>query len=205
MLVADLGCGSGELTLELHQKLAARETLGIDSSAAMLAKAPQAPGLRFEQGDLAEFAPVRKFDLIFSNAALHWGGQLAVQVPMNDDHVSHRTAYELARAPEFRRLLGGFERRPALLEPARYAEWLHHLGCARQHVRLQVYGHLLDDREQVIEWVRGTLLTDYQKLLPAADWERFLERYRQLLIPQLADDKPFFYTYPRLLMWGAKI
>jgi trans-aconitate 2-methyltransferase len=221
MMVADLGCGTGELTLELHQKLAARETLGIDSSAAMLAKAPQAPGLRFEQGDLAEFAPVRKFDLIFSNAALHWvpdhpallrrligalapGGQLAVQVPMNDDHVSHRTAYELARAPEFRRLLGGFERRPALLEPARYAQWLHHLGFARQHVRLQVYGHLLDDREQVIEWVRGTLLIDYQKRLPPADWERFLERYRQLLIPQLADDKPFFYTYPRLLMWGAK-
>jgi trans-aconitate 2-methyltransferase len=218
--VADLGCGTGDLTLELHQKLQARETVGIDRSPSMLAKAPQAQGLRFEQGDLSRFAPAGPFDLIFSNAALHWvpehlsllrrltaalgrGGQLAVQMPMNDEHVSHRTAHELARSPEFRRLLAGFEKRPALPEPARYAEWLHHLGFARQHVRLQVYGHLLEDREQVIEWVRGTLLTDYQERLAPQDWERFLERYRQALIPQLEDERPFFYSYPRLLFWGA--
>ena len=58
------------------------------------------------------------FDLIFSNAAFHWVPdharlfkrlrceQLAVQMPMNDDHPSHVTAHELARTPEFRRLLG---------------------------------------------------------------------------------------------------
>src|SRR5919201_301947 len=37
--VVDLGCGSGELTAELHRALAAAETLGLDSSAAMLARA----------------------------------------------------------------------------------------------------------------------------------------------------------------------
>jgi len=221
MRVADLGCGTGDLTLELHQKLAARETLGIDESEAMLAKAPQAAGLRFERCDIARWAPAAGFDLVFSNAALHWlpdhssllqrltgallpSGQLAVQMPMNDEHPSHQTAFELARSHEFRRLLGGFERRPPMPEPYRYAAWLQHLGYARQHVRLQIYGHLLQDREQVVEWVRGALLTDYQKRLAPADWERFLQRYRQLLIPQLADERPYFYTYPRLLFWAAK-
>ena len=219
--MVDLGCGTGDLTLELHQRLAARETLGIDSSAAMLAKAPQAEGLRFEASAIEKFAPGEPFDVVFSNAALHWvedhpalfrrladavaeGGQLAVQMPMNDEHASHQTAFELARSPEFKRLLGGFSRRPPLAEPAQYATWLHGLGFARQHVRLQIYGHLLDRRDDVIEWVRGTLLTDYQKRLQPADWERFLERYRQLLLPQLADEEPFFYTYPRLLIWAAK-
>jgi trans-aconitate 2-methyltransferase len=219
MRVVDLGCGTGEMTLELHRALGAAETLGLDSSASMLEKAPRAEGLRFEHGDITGFSPARKLDLVFSNAAIHWvpdhpallrrltaaiapGGQLAVQMPMNDEHPSHQTAFELARAHEFRGLLGGFERRPPLLEPAQYASWLHKLGFARQHVRLQVYTHLLEDRSQVIEWVRGTLLTDYQKRLAPAAWERFLARYRELLLPQLEDARPYLYTYPRILFWA---
>ena len=48
----------------------------------------------------------------------------------------------------------------------------------------------------------GTLLTDYQKRLPAEVWPQFLRRYRELLLPQLADERPFFYAYPRILFWG---
>jgi trans-aconitate 2-methyltransferase len=220
MVVADLGCGTGELTAQLHQKLEARETLGIDASAAMLARAPQGPGLRFQQQDIARFAPTARFDLIFSNAALHWvpdhagllrrlttalapGGQIAVQMPYTDDQTPHQTAYELARSPEFRALLGGFARRAPLPEPTRYATWLHSLGYVRQHVRVAVYTHLLGSREEVIEWVRGALLTAYQERLSPPDWERFLARYRQLLIPQLADERPYFLAYPRILLWGT--
>src|SRR5256714_14845225 len=72
MRIADLGCGTGELTAQLHQKLQARETIGVDSSAAMLAKSPHVSGVRFELGDIAGFEAQPKFDLIFSNAALHW-------------------------------------------------------------------------------------------------------------------------------------
>ncbi|HXH38905.1 MAG TPA: methyltransferase domain-containing protein [Thermoanaerobaculia bacterium] len=38
MRIADLGCGTGELTRELHEQLAAEETVGIDSSETMLLK-----------------------------------------------------------------------------------------------------------------------------------------------------------------------
>ena len=217
---ADLGCGTGELTLLLHRTLLARETVGIDNSAAMLAAAPREAGLRFEQQDIEQFAPAEPFDLIFSNAALHWvpghpeilrrlaaalapGGQLAVQMPMNDAHASHRAAHELARTPEFSPLLGGFEGRPPLLDPVRYAGLLRDFGFVRRKVRVEIYGHLLESREQVIEWVRGALLIDYQKRLLPPDWERFLKAYRELLLPQLPDQRPFLYTYPRIFLWGA--
>src|SRR5690348_13419818 len=110
MRIADLGCGTGELTRALHEKLGARETVGIDNSASMLAKAPAAPGLKFRQQSIEEFSD-GGFDLIFSNAALQWvadherlfpriarlGNQLAVQMPANDDHPSHLAAAEVAR------------------------------------------------------------------------------------------------------------
>ncbi|MGB8930562.1 MAG: methyltransferase domain-containing protein, partial [Anaeromyxobacteraceae bacterium] len=112
MRVVDLGCGPGELTAHLHRALAARETLGLDSSDAMLARAAAhaGGGLTFAKGDVGAFSG-EGYDLVFSNAALHWvpdhepllarlagalapGGQLAVQVPANHDHLSHRLARE---------------------------------------------------------------------------------------------------------------
>src|SRR5436309_1061495 len=125
MRVVDLGCGTGELTRDLHRELEAQQTVGIDSSDAMLAKArPLAgDGLSFEPGDIATFAPVATWDLVFSNAALHWipdhhallarltaalapDGQLAVQVPANHDHPSHVVAEAVAAEPPFAAVLG---------------------------------------------------------------------------------------------------
>src|SRR3954468_19534991 len=70
----DLGCGTGALTRELHRHLGAAETLGLDLSPTMLAKsAPFAgDGLHFQTGDIADFHPAAPYDVVFSNAALHW-------------------------------------------------------------------------------------------------------------------------------------
>src|SRR5690348_12606638 len=69
--VVDLGCGTGELTRVVHERLRARETLGLDRSASMLERSASfaTNALRFEQGDLATFAD-GGWDLVFSNAAL---------------------------------------------------------------------------------------------------------------------------------------
>jgi trans-aconitate 2-methyltransferase len=221
--VIDLGCGTGELTEKLHAQLGARETLGIDSSPAMLKKSAlhAAPALRFALGDIGELPLEGPYDLIFSNAALHWlpdhpalfarlaralapDGQLAVQMPANHDHPSHVVAAEVAKEPPFHDALGGYAREGPLLAPEAYATLLHELGFARQHVRLQVYGHLLATRGDVVEWVKGTLLTDYQRRLPDDLYPLFLERYRARLLPHLGDRDPYFYTFKRVLLWAAR-
>ena len=72
--VIDLGCGTGELTAQLHAQTRAAATLGMDASEAMLAKArPLAGnGLRFESGDIGRFDTEAGFDLVFANASLQW-------------------------------------------------------------------------------------------------------------------------------------
>ena len=114
------------------------------------------------------------------------------------------TAAAVARDPEFRDALGGYARQSPVLAPEGYAALLHRLGFARQHVRLQVYPHELESRQAVVEWVRGSLLTDYERRLPAPLWPRFLERYRERLLPRLADTRPFFYPFKRVLFWGSR-
>jgi trans-aconitate 2-methyltransferase len=216
MRVVDLGCGTGELTRELHAHLGAEETLGIDNSETMLLKSCSFGGemLRFECGDIEGFVTDRPFDLIFSNAALHWvndhpslfrrlagflapHGQLAVQMPANETHASHRVAAEVAG--EF----GIVPRVSPILQPDEYASLLHDLGFARQNVRLQIYGHLLPSSADVVEWVKGTLLTDYERQLDAARFAEFVDRYRERLLREIGEHAPYFYTYRRVLLWGT--
>jgi trans-aconitate 2-methyltransferase len=224
MRIADLGCGTGEGTKEAHRRLAARETLGLDRSPAMLARArqtPSPPGVRFELADLATFAGDPPVDLILSNAALHWvpdhetvlasltralaqGGQLAIQVPANFDHPSHLTADEVAAEAPFAASLGGRVGLRSVLAPERYARLLHELGYAEQRVRMELYAVLLPSRDGVVDWISGSLFADARERLSADLYAAFVQRYRERLLPRLADERPFFYPYKRILMWGRK-
>lgn len=223
MRVVDLGCGTGEPTRILHERLAAADTLGLDSSETMLADsaAQVVRGLHFARGDITAFDAVNSYDLVFSNAALHWlpnhaslfarltaalapEGQLAVQMPYNFDHPSHLVAAAVAREEPFRAALGGFTIERPVLAPEAYATLLYRLGYRAQHVRLQVYAHVLPARDDVIEWVKGTLLTEYQRRLPEELWPRFLARYREKLLPELDPAQPHFYPFKRILLWAER-
>ena len=223
MRVVDLGCGTGELTRELHRALGARETVGVDSAEPMLAKSAAfaGDGLRFERASIEAWAPEVPLDLVFSNAALHWvedhrslvprlasmlgpGGQIAVQVPSNDDHPSHAVAAEVARESPFREALAGYVRVSPNLTLGEYATLLDRLGFHEPHVRMQVYAHRLASRDDVVEWVRGTLLTDYAKRMDGALFERFVARYREVLTQRLEDTRPYLYAFKRTLFWGEK-
>jgi trans-aconitate 2-methyltransferase len=75
MRAVDLGCGTGEPTRRLHETLGCRETVGVDASPAMLARAAGVAGgvagLRFTQGAIESFDEPG-WDLLLSNAAIHW-------------------------------------------------------------------------------------------------------------------------------------
>ena len=218
----DLGCGTGELTAQLHRHAGTASTVGIDSSEAMLSEAEiqAGHGLRFERGDINDFEPATPVDVIFSNAALHWvpdhprllqrlrdalrpGGQLAVQVPANADHPSHALAFEIAQESPFREALHDAGDRLAEATPVltaeRYAELLDEVGFEEQHVRLQVYGHHLGSTEDVVEWTKATTLTRYERAMVGELYDRFVDRYRARLLAALGERSPYFYTFKRIL------
>src|SRR5580658_8517170 len=65
--VIDLGCGTGELTVELHRRVHAAETVGVDSSPDMLAQVPSVDGVSFRPGDLSAFEDTGAWDVVASN------------------------------------------------------------------------------------------------------------------------------------------
>jgi trans-aconitate 2-methyltransferase len=140
--------------------------------------------------------------------ALAPGGHLAVQVPANADHASHRVAAEVAASEPFRSAMGGApppdQVAVNVLAPEQYAILLDRLGAARQHVRLQVYGHVLERSADVVDWVKGTSLTRFTNILPAALHDEFLATYTERLLARIGDHAPYFYPFKRILFWGRK-
>jgi trans-aconitate 2-methyltransferase len=227
MRVVDLGCGTGKLTRLLHARLHARETVGIDRSARMLEPAlaemagERPPGLRFEIGTIEAFAARNEYDLILSNAAFHWiedhealitrlaaalrpGGQLAFQVPAMHDAASHTLAEDLTAVEPFRAAFGGWRRPQPVLTPDAYARSLFRAGFADQTVRLVVYPHVLETAEHVVEWMKGTWLTEYERRLTPELFVQFVGEYRARLLATLDDARPFFFPFNRILCWGQR-
>lgn len=217
--VVDLGCGTGELTRQLADSLPNSAVTGIDSSAQMLEKAAAfaSSNLHFERGDQAQLTG--EWDLIFSNAALQWsenhpeliprlyrqlapGGQIAVQVPSNHNHISHQIYRQTASAEPFRSVLKGFQRYAPVLSIDDYARLLFECGAENIIVFEKIYPHVLEDSDAVVEWISGTALVPYFERLGEYKQE-FLDAIgarMRLALP----GQPVFYPFRRTLFSAKK-
>lgn len=72
--VLDLGCGDGANTASIAEALPGGEVVGIDASKGMIdtAKQKEKANLHFILMDIDEIAFEDEFDVIYSNATLHW-------------------------------------------------------------------------------------------------------------------------------------
>jgi trans-aconitate 2-methyltransferase len=76
--ILDVGCGDGKVTAEIARAVPGGSVTGIDASVEMISFAEKAfpksrnPNLEFHVMDARQIKMARPFDLVFSNAALHW-------------------------------------------------------------------------------------------------------------------------------------
>ncbi len=212
--VLDLGCGTGELTEMVSEKLPESEVLGIDSSPEMLAKAIQKKrtGLNFELCPIEDLTD--KWDLIFSNAAIQWvynhqeliprlvsllkpGGQIAIQLPANHNHPTQQLIAETANEEPFKNALNSWQRQWSVLSIREYSELLYNSGAQDINVFEKIYIHVLDDVDAIIEWLSGTALIPYFERLPEELHDEFLYSYRKKL-KDLYTKTPLLFTYQRI-------
>lgn len=173
--VVDLGCGEGTVTRLLRARWPAAVITGIDSSPEMLAAAKAQDGnVRWVAGDIGRWQPEQRYDVVFSNAALHWldeherllprlfgavrpGGVLAVQMPRNFEAPTHRLLAQQMREGPLEASRERLLRTDSVGEPTFYYDLLSPLA-AEVDIWETLYLQVLRGRDPVAEWARGTLL-----------------------------------------------
>ena len=200
--VIDLGSGPGNSTRLLREHWPSCALTGLDNDAAMLAKARKDhPAEAWVDADIGKWAVrndnVGQFDLVFSNAALHWvddhralfarlvgklapGGVLACQMPRNFAAPSHVLLRQTMKAPQWRDRLREFADWEPVSSPEEYYGWIRPL-VSRIDIWETEYLQVLSGENAVLEWVKGSALVPVRDALPAAEYQDFAERYCALL------------------------
>jgi trans-aconitate methyltransferase len=202
--VLDVGCGDGKVTAEIAQAVPRGAVTGVDASMEMITFAQKAfppkqhPNLEFEVMDARKIRSPRRFDVVFSNAALHWvddheailrgiasvlqsGGRLIISCGgkgnAHDVFVALRPEIRLKRWRQF------FRRMPKpyfFYSPADYERWLPRSGFKALEIRLVPRDAPYAGREGFIAWLRTTWLP-YVQRVPEQAHEEFIaavaERY----------------------------
>ncbi len=216
--VVDLGCGPGNLTTTLAARWPDATITGIDSSPEMIAQAPAGP-VTFKVGDVRDWHPDERTDVVVSNATLQWvpehidllkrwvralppGATIAFQVPGNFDAPSHRALRALAGEWG----LTSFLRDQPVLAPDGYAALLLAAGCTVDAWET-TYLHVLagGPEHPVLRWMDGTALRPVRADLPAEDWPRFRARLGELLAGEYpAADGHVLFAFRRVFVVARK-
>ena len=193
----DVGCGDGKVSAEIAQAVPRGRVIGTDTSMEMIAFARKTfstkknPNLEFQVMDARKIEFANPFDLVFSNAALHWvddhekflrgaasvlksGGRLAVSCGgrgnAHDMFLALRPEIRLARWREF------FRKMPApyfFHTPGNYEKWLLKFGFRINALKLSPKNVTYAGAEGIATWLRTTWIP-YVQRVPETLREEFI-------------------------------
>jgi trans-aconitate 2-methyltransferase len=219
MKVIDLGCGTGELTAVLADRLTDAVVVGIDSSGEMLGKAPSRRGLEFRQRTIEEqIAAKERWDLIVSNAALQWlddhralfpkvisllnsGGQFAVQMPQQTENVLNVILFNLANEEPFAKALSYWNRPSPVLTLDEYAEILFDQGGKDLVIYQKVYPIISKSPDDFFEFISGSALTSYLQKIDSNFRELFIEEFKRRIRERFPNVNSI-YAFKRVILYA---
>ena len=190
--VLDVGCGDGKVTAEIARALPRGSATGIDASPPMIAYAREKfPSLDFRVMDARHIQFPRAFDLVFSNAALHWvddhpaflqgaaaalrpGGRLAVSCGgRGNGQEMVITLHTVMRRKRWRDWFRGMARPYFFHTPAEYRTWLDRAGFHTTRVTLTPRDAVYEGEAGLAAWLRTAWLP-YTQRVPESERAEFI-------------------------------
>ena len=180
--VLDIGCGDGKVTAAIAACVPTGSVTGIDISPEMCRFAQEHfprsihKNLTFARMDASHLVFFEEFDVVFSNAALHWipvhkpllagiarslcpGGRLLVQMGGKGNAAQVFDALTvLLENPRWARYFLGFSFTYGFFWPEEYRQWLADAGLEPVRVELIPKDMVYPDKEAFAGWIRTTWL-----------------------------------------------
>lgn len=220
--ILDIGCGPGNSTNQLYEYFPKSNILGIDSSDNMLDKAEKSyPHLKFRKCFIPDdIESIENFDLIFSNACLHWipdhknlfpklmsklnrGGMFAVQMPLVQNAMFYKILNKLISTDKWKKLrdIHIFYN----LEPNETYDILSKIS---KNVTMwdTTYYHIVPSHSSVIDWYKGSGLRPYLDILNQTEKSEFLSELLEMIKNNfpVQSDNSVILKMPRLFFTASK-
>ncbi len=188
--ILDIGCGDGKITAELANCVPYGRVVGIDSSKAMVELAKNVytvskyPNLSFVNMDAVHLAFKEQFDVVFSNAALHWikdhgpmlkgifrslksRGRVLLQMGGKGNAEGVLSVLqELQKQLRWRQYFSDFKVPYGFHGPPEYSEWLREVGFTIERVELIPKDMEHEGKAGLAAWVRTTWLPFTEQVPP---------------------------------------
>ena len=198
--VLDIGSGDGKVTAEIAAKLPRGAVVGIDNSPGMiaLAEASYPPAtwvnLSFVLADAANLPFIAEFDVVFSNATLHWvldhtpvlrgirrslrhGGTLLLQMGGRGNAAGVIAVLdEICSTPAWRPYFAGMPFPYGFYGPEQYHVWLGQASLTARRVELIPKDMRHAGRAGFEGWFRTTGSLAYTRRLPESLRPAFIEQ-----------------------------
>ncbi|KIA93665.1 trans-aconitate methyltransferase [Flavobacterium sp. KMS] len=219
MKVVDLGCGTGELTNMLSEKLTNPSVKGIDSSKEMLEKAKEFTSIQFDQKTIEEQINTgEKWDLVFANASIQWvdnheklfpkiisllnpDGQLAIQMPCQNENLLNQIVIELVQEEPYKSALNNWKRLSPVLTMDDYAQILFENGGTDIVIYQKVYPMIAKSHDELYEFILGSTLVPYFERLEGAIKEQFIKEFKKRIEKRFSKT-PSLYAFKRILLYA---
>jgi trans-aconitate 2-methyltransferase len=186
----DIGCGDGKITAQIATCLPDGTVVGVDNSEDMIRLAQRSfpdneyPNLSFQRRDARKLDFDEQFDLVFSNAALHWivdhrpvlegvkcslkpMGRLLFQMGgKGNAHNVLAIIEDLKAEARWGQYFADFTFPYGFYAPEEYAVWLREAGLKPGRVELLAKDMKQAGKDGLAGWIRTTWLP-YTDQLPA--------------------------------------
>jgi len=196
--ILDLGCGDGKVTAELARLVADGSVVGVDNSRQMIELAKEKyspnrhPNLLFQVMDASALSFEGCFDVVFSNAALHWvknhqpviaglykslrvGGKILLRMGGKGDAAGIiSTMNDVKAAAKWAQYFTEFEFPFTFLGVDDYQALLKEAGFSINRVELIPKDMMHDGKSGLEGWIRTTWLP-YTERIPTENKEIFIE------------------------------
>jgi trans-aconitate methyltransferase len=223
--VLDLGCGDGVLTSWIAELLPQGEAVGIDASQGMIdvARGKERQNLRFILKDIDRLDFIDEFDLVFSNAALHWvkdhnrllrnvqralraGGKIRFNFAADGNcSIFFRVVHEAMAMEKFMTYFSGFQWPWYMPTVNEYQSVADRSGLRNVKVWGDNADRFFPDAQTMVKWVDQPSLVPFLSFVAEGDREAF----RSFVVKRMIDetqqnDGRCFETFRRINVSAEK-
>ena len=224
--ILDLGCGDGILTGQLSELTPAGKVTGIDASVGMIgtAKKLEKNNLNFICMDINDMNFKDSFDLVFSNAALHWvknhklllANSITALKPNgvikwsfggygNSSNLI-ATFKAVMNDEAYKGYFSNFEWPWFMPKKSEYEKLVSDAGFREINVELENADRYFSDCDEMIKWIDQPCIVPFMEHLPDSEKNNFRNAVVEMMIAKtMQSDGRCFETFRRIHVKARKI